>query len=125
MPPRTETIYPCQLTHCTSIPSSTATAACAYEAYKEAEGIALKFSVNRPRTSPGEMLHHEFMQPENLSAEDMAKNSELSLTTVEGILDGTKKVTEEIAEKLGSCLGTTAQFWVNCQKAFDQSELKK
>jgi len=70
----------------------------------------------RRRTPPGEILDAEFLGPLGLTA---AHVSERTGVDVAGIVAGRVRVNEDVAWVLGSEFRTTAEFWMNVQRAVD------
>lgn len=71
------------------------------------------------RTTPGELLRHEFMEPLGLSANALAAALKVPTNRVTGILNGTRAVTADSALRLARAFGTTPEFWLNAQTHFD------
>lgn len=76
----------------------------------------------RIKTHPGEVLREEFMLPLGLSANALATALRVPATRIGGIIKGERAVTADTALRLGRHLGTTAQFWLNLQSAYDLSK---
>lgn len=72
-----------------------------------------------PPLHPGEVLREEFLVPLNLSAGMLAKACDVPRTRFERIVEEKIGVTADTALRLGKALGTTAQFWLNLQNAYD------
>jgi len=66
-----------------------------------------------------EILEAEFMIPLNLSADTLAKNSHLSLATVQAILNDHQPITPDIANKLGRFFGVSDRYFMNLQIDID------
>lgn len=75
----------------------------------------------RIKTSPGEILHEEYLKPLELSANAFAKCIGVPANRVSGIINGTRSVTPDTALRLSRALNTTPEFWLNAQMAFDLS----
>lgn len=67
---------------------------------------------------PGSFLHDELVE-RRLSAAQFAELSGLHLNTVIEILEGSLAVNPHCAFDLGKALGTSAELWLNLQKAYD------
>jgi addiction module HigA family antidote len=70
-------------------------------------------------TPPGELLRTEFMEPMGLSAYRLAKDMNVPLNRVAGILAGRRAITADTALRLGRYFGTDAQSWINLQARYD------
>jgi addiction module HigA family antidote len=68
---------------------------------------------------PGEVLREEFLKPLDMSPGKLAKACGLPRTRIECITNETVGVTADTALRLARALGTSAQFWLNLQNAFD------
>ena len=77
----------------------------------------------RVRTHPGEVLREEFMLPLKLSANALALALRVPATRIGDIIRSEKPraVSADTALRLGRYFGTTPQFWMNLQSAYDLS----
>ncbi len=73
----------------------------------------------RKPTSPGELLHEEFLGPMGLTQKRIAEHIGCDVKVINRIVNGRTSITAEMALKLGAALGTTPEFWLNAQKAAD------
>lgn len=67
-----------------------------------------------------EMIEHAGMSPK-LGAGMVSRLSGLPVAMVEGILDGTTEITEDIAHRLATGtqpLAVSAQFWLNAERIY-------
>lgn len=81
--------------------------------------------MNRPRrkpTMPGEILREEFLVPLGMTQKSLADHLGCDVKVVNRIVNGRTSVTAEMALRLGSTFRTTAEFWLNAQKAVDLYE---
>ncbi len=76
-------------------------------------------SRNRPPTSPGELLKEEFLLPLGMTQRQLAEHLGCDVKVINRIVNGRSAVTAEMALRLGSALRTSAEFWLNAQKAVD------
>ncbi len=74
---------------------------------------------NRPPTTPGEILRHEFLVPLRMTQKGLADHIGCDVKVVNRIVNGRSAVTAEMALKLGAAFGTSPEFWLNAQKACD------
>jgi len=79
--------------------------------------------MTRIHTHPGEILREEFMKPLGLSANALALALRVPATRIGDILRDEKPraVTADTALRLARYFGTTAEFWLNLQAAYDLS----
>ncbi len=77
----------------------------------------------RVRTHPGEVLREEFMTPLGLSANALALALRVPATRIGDILRAEKPraVSADTAIRLARYFGTTPEFWLNLQSAYDLS----
>lgn len=72
--------------------------------------------------SPGEILRTEFLDPLDISAEQISIALNLPVGLVTQILDGTQAMTEDIAARLGHYFKMEPAFWVNLQRIYDDAQ---
>ena len=75
-------------------------------------------------THPGEILREEFLRPMRVSQVAFAKHIRVPVQRVNEIISGKRGVTSETAWLFASALGTTPEFWVNAQSAYDLARSK-
>ena len=80
--------------------------------------------VSLPNVHPGEVLGEEFMKPLGLSARALAREINVPPNRITGILNGDRDVSAETAILLGERLGTSPEFWMNLQVAYDLEEAR-
>lgn len=68
---------------------------------------------------PGEVLKEEFMVPLGVSANALARAIRVPPNRVTAIVNGTRGVSANTALQLAKVFGTTPDFWLNLQNAFD------
>lgn len=81
----------------------------------------------RLRTHPGEVLREEFLKPMGMSANALARAIRVTPNRITAII-ATKRpraVTPETALRLGRYFGTTPQFWLNLQTAYELSSAQQ
>ena len=67
---------------------------------------------------PGEHLAEE-LDELGLSAAALARQIDVPVNRVTGILNGQRSVTADTALRLGHWFGTSAEFWLNLQKLYE------
>jgi len=79
--------------------------------------------MTRIRTHPGEVLREEFMRPLELSANALALALRVPATRIGDIIRTEKPrgVTADTAIRLARYFGTSPEFWLNLQSAYDLS----
>jgi addiction module HigA family antidote len=68
---------------------------------------------------PGEVLREEFLGPIGVSANALAIAIGVSANRITEIAAERRNITAETALLLGKALDTSADFWMNLQKAYD------
>jgi addiction module HigA family antidote len=74
---------------------------------------------NRIPTHPGEMLAEEFLKPMALPQTKLAEKLGISVQRINEIVNGKRGVTPETAWLFSQAFGTTPEFWMNMQTAYD------
>lgn len=77
-----------------------------------------------PNVHPGEVLGEEFMKPLGLSARGLAREINVPPNRITEILNGARDVSAVTAILLGDRLGTSPEFWMNLQVAYDLEEAR-
>ena len=80
--------------------------------------------ITRKPTTPGEILHEEFLKPLGMSQKNLADHVGCDVKVVNRIVNGRTSVTAEMALKLGASFQTSPDFWLNAQKAVDLYEAR-
>lgn len=75
--------------------------------------------MTRKPTSPGEILAEEFLKPMDLTQGALARHIGCDVKVINRIVNERTAVTAEMALKLSAVFRTTADFWLNAQKAVD------
>ena len=68
---------------------------------------------------PGEILLEEFMKPNGLSQNRLARDIDVNPARVNDIIHGRSAITAGIALRLGKYFSTTAELWMNLQASYD------
>jgi addiction module HigA family antidote len=74
---------------------------------------------NRRPTTPGEILAEEYIAPLGMTQRQLADHIGHDVKVINRIVNGRAAVTATMALKLAAAFGTTAEFWLNAQKAVD------
>ena len=74
---------------------------------------------NREPTHPGEMLLDEFLKPLGMTQVELAERIGVSFPRVNEIVNGKRGITPDTALRLAQLFGTTPEFWLNGQLAWD------
>jgi addiction module HigA family antidote len=79
---------------------------------------------SRLPTHPGEVLLEEFLIPMGVTQVALAKHLGIPVQRVNEIVRGKRGVTPETAWLLSEAFGTTSEFWLNLQMAYDLARNK-
>jgi addiction module HigA family antidote len=74
---------------------------------------------NRIPTHPGEILLEEFLNPLGMSQVAFAKHIGVPIQRINEIVRGKRGVTPDTAWLFAQAFGTTPEFWLNLQAAYD------
>lgn len=74
---------------------------------------------NRVPTHPGEILLEEFLVPYDLTQVAFARHIGVPVQRINEIVRGKRGITPETAWLFAQAFGTTPEFWVNLQMAYD------
>ena len=74
---------------------------------------------------PGEFLREDFMKPMGLSANALAIALRVPVTRISEIIRERRGITVETAMRLGQYFGTSMDFWINMQKAWEVGLAKR
>lgn len=74
---------------------------------------------------PGEVLREEFLQPLEMSANQFAHVIGVPANRVTEIVRERRTLTADTALRLARALGTTPEFWLNLQQAYDLRTAEK
>ena len=78
----------------------------------------------RTTTHPGEVLQYEFLEPLEVSQSEFARHLSIPIQRVNELIRGKRGVTPETAWLLSKALGTTPEFWMNLQVAYELSSIE-
>src|ERR1017187_4559051 len=83
-----------------------------------------KICAVRWRIHPGEVRREEFLKPMGLSAYELAKWLHVPAPRLNDIVLERRGVSADTAVRLSRFFGTTEQFWLNLQGAYEISRVK-
>lgn len=72
---------------------------------------------------PGEILREEFLKPLRMSAYELAKRLRVPVPRVNDIVLERRGISADTAVRLSRFFGTTEQFWLNLQGAYEISRV--
>ena len=73
----------------------------------------------RPSTHPGIILKEEFAIPLHLTQAKLSQDLNVGIKTLSELYNEKRGITSLMALKLAEYFGTTPQFWMNLQNAYD------
>lgn len=68
---------------------------------------------------PGEIIREEYLDPLGITAHALAMELRVPAPRINDIVRERRAVTPDTALRLARYFGTTAQYWLNLQSAFD------
>jgi addiction module HigA family antidote len=74
---------------------------------------------------PGEVLQELYLAPLGLSPIALAKRIRVPRTRIERLVRGETAVSADTAMRLGRVFGTTAEYWMNLQRAWDLARARE
>jgi addiction module HigA family antidote len=74
--------------------------------------------MTRPAIHPGEILAEE-LEEISVTPTELARQLRVPANRITQIVQGKRSVTGDTALRLGHWFGTSAQFWLNLQSAYD------
>jgi addiction module HigA family antidote len=72
-----------------------------------------------PPVHPGEILHEDFMKPQGISINALARSLRVPANRVSAIVNGKRGITPDTAMRLSIFFGTTPDVWLNLQMQYD------
>ena len=76
------------------------------------------------RIHPGEILREEFLKPMGMSVYELAKRLHVPAPRLNDIILKKRGITANTAVRLSRFFGTTEQFWLGLQSAYEVSLVK-
>ena len=74
---------------------------------------------HRRPTHPGEIIRYEFLEPLNMSQQELADAISVTRVRINEIVLGKRSITADTAFRLAKYFNTTAEFWMGLQTNFD------
>jgi len=68
---------------------------------------------------PGTILHEEFMEPLGITAYKLSKDIKVQQTAISQIINGSRRITVDMALRLSRYFENSPQFWLNLQNFYD------
>ncbi|MFQ5648634.1 MAG: HigA family addiction module antitoxin [bacterium] len=74
---------------------------------------------NRRPTHPGEILRYEFLEPFNMTQQQLADALGVTRVRINELILGKRSITPDTAFRLAKFFDTTPDFWMNLQNTLD------
>ncbi|MCK5453531.1 MAG: HigA family addiction module antidote protein [Calditrichia bacterium] len=74
---------------------------------------------NRRPTHPGEIIREEYLEPLNMTQQQLADVLGVTRVRINEIILGKRSITPDTAFRLSKCFNTTPDFWLNLQNNVD------
>lgn len=68
---------------------------------------------------PGEFISEVYLEPFGVSGRELAKQLDVSASTLSRVISGASRVTPEMALRLSKAIGRSAESWLAMQDAHD------
>src|SRR5438128_1668650 len=78
-----------------------------------------KKTARLPPVHPGEILREDLMKPFGISINRLARDLRVPPTRTSEIVNGRRGISADTALRLARYFGTTPEFWMNLQAAYD------
>lgn len=75
--------------------------------------------------TPGEILREDFMEPLDISINQLARDISVPPNRISEIVNGKRAITADTALRLQRYFGVEAQFWLNLQNEYDLRMMKR
>jgi addiction module HigA family antidote len=85
----------------------------------------VRIPTDRVPTHPGEMLRQEFLEPMEMTQQELADAIHVPYQRVNEIVNGRRGVSPSTSLRLARYFGTTPGFWMNLQLRWDLYHAQK
>ena len=75
--------------------------------------------------TPGEILREDFMEPLDISINQLARELSVPPNRISEIVNGKRSISADTALRLQRYFGVEAQFWLNLQTEYDLRIMKR
>ena len=75
--------------------------------------------------TPGEILREDFMEPLDISMNQLARDLSVPPNRISEIVNGKRSISADTALRLQRYFGVEAQFWLNLQTEYDLRIMKR
>ena len=81
--------------------------------------------MTRIRSHPGEVLLEEFLKPLGMSKRALSAALQVPANRISEIVRGRRDVSADTAIRLARYFGTSPEFWLNLQSAYDLRKVEQ
>ena len=74
---------------------------------------------------PGDVLSELYLQPLDMKAPTLAKHLSVPRTRIERLVKGETALSADTAMRLAAFFGTTPEYWMNLQRAWDLARARE
>ncbi|MGL4488334.1 MAG: HigA family addiction module antitoxin [Rhizobiaceae bacterium] len=78
-----------------------------------------------PLITPGEILLEEFLVPLGISQNQLARDIDVPVSRISGIVKGERSITGDTALRLSAYFSTSADMWMSLQSEYDLRKAKR
>ncbi len=78
-----------------------------------------------PLITPGEILLEEFLVPLGISQNQLARDIDVPVSRISGIVKGERSITGDTALRLAAYFSTSADMWMTLQSEYDLREARR
>ena len=78
-----------------------------------------------PPVHPGEILREDLLKPFGISTNRLGRDLRVPVTRMSEIANGRRGITADTALRLARYFGTTPEFWMNLQAAYDLDSARR
>ena len=78
-----------------------------------------------PLIPPGEILLEDFLKPLGVSQNRLARDIDVPVSRIAGIIAGDRAITADTALRFGAYFGSSAEMWLNLQNEFDLRQARR
>ena len=75
--------------------------------------------LSTPPVHPGEILLEDYMKPEGISINQLARDLRVPVTRISEIVNERRGITGDTALRLGRYFSNSAELWMNLQRNYD------
>lgn len=74
---------------------------------------------------PGKIVYHEFIEFFDMTVSEAAERLDMDLRQLTAIVQGREPITLNVARRLSLGFGSTTDFWLRLQNAYDNAPIRE